>query len=216
MQKNIKLNITLIVIFIAVVMTLFVNNLTTPRALSKQELLVNGLFLFQEPKDISDFTFESSKSKVFTKDNLLGKWSLIYFGFSRCPDECPVAMYEISKLVNVLREKEFYLEDKQWVLITIDPERDTPEIIDSYAKGFDSDFIGLSASRPMLLSLATQLAVNNKMPPMNNAMNSHEHLDDHVNNIILVNPNGEFVGFFRPPFDISRLSLTYQSIVQEY
>ena len=79
MQKNIKLNITLIVIFIAVVMTLFVNNLTTPRALSKQELLVNGLFLFQEPKDISDFTFESGKSKVFTKDNLLGKWSLIYF-----------------------------------------------------------------------------------------------------------------------------------------
>ena len=214
MQKNIKLNITLIVIFIAVVMTLFVNNLTTPRALSKQELLVNGLFLFQEPKDISDFTFESGKSEVFTKDNLLGKWSLIYFGFSRCPDECPVAMYEISKLVNVLREKEFYLEDKQWILITIDPERDTPEIIDSYAKGFDPDFVGLSAKRPMLLNLATQLAVNNKMPPMDQKMGNHEHLDDHVNNIILINPEGKFVGFFRPPFDISRLSLTYQSITQ--
>jgi protein SCO1/2 len=195
-------------------MTLFVNNLTTPRALSKQELLVNGLFLFQEPKDISDFTFESGKSKVFTKDNLLGKWSLIYFGFSRCPDECPVAMYEISKLVNVLREKEFYLEDKQWILITIDPERDTPEIIDSYAKGFDSDFVGLSANRPMLLNLATQLAVNNKMPPMDKNMGNHKHLDDHVNNIILINPEGKFVGFFRPPFDISRLSLTYQSITQ--
>ena len=66
----------------------------------------------------------------------------------------------------------------------------------------------------MLLNLATQLAVNNKMPPMDNEDNNHEHLDDHVNNIILVNPKGQFVGFFRPPFDISRLSLTYQSVTQ--
>ena len=58
------------------------------------------------------------------------------------------------------------LDDKQWVLVSIDPERDTPEMIDNYAKGFDADFIGLSASRPMLLNLSTQLAVNNKMPPM--------------------------------------------------
>ena len=106
------------------------------------------------------------------------------------------------------------LNDKQWVLITIDPERDSPEIIDEYAKGFDSDFIGLSGSRPMLLSLATQLAVNNKMPPMDSKDNNHEHLNDHANNIILLNPQGQFVGFFRPPFDISRLSLTYQSITQ--
>ena len=66
----------------------------------------------------------------------------------------------------------------------------------------------------MLLNLATQLAVNNKMPPMGNKEDNHEHLDDHVNNIILVNPKGQFVGFFRPPFDISRLSLTYQSVTQ--
>ena len=138
----------------------------------------------------------------------------IYFGFSRCPDECPVAMYELSKLAKVLREKDFYMNDKQWILITIDPERDTPETIDKYAKGFDSEFIGLSSSRPMLLNLATQLAVNNKMPPMNNKEDNHEHLDDHVNNIILVNPEGQFVGFFRPPFDISRLSITYQSVTQ--
>ena len=102
----------------------------------------------------------------------------------------------------------------RWILVTIDPERDTPTTIDKYAKGFDSEFIGLSSSRPMLLNLSTQLAVNNKMPPMDNEEDNHEHLDDHVNNIILVNPEGKFVGFFRPPFDISRLSITYQSVTQ--
>jgi len=214
MQKGIKVNLALIIVFILSVLVLFINNLTTPRTLSNQELLVNGLFLFQEPKEISDFSFESSNNEIFTKNNLMGKWSVIYFGFSRCPDECPVAMYELSKLAKVLREKDFHMNDKQWILITIDPERDTPETIDKYAKGFDSEFIGLSSSRPMLLNLATQLAVNNKMPPMNNKEDNHEHLDDHVNNIILVNPEGQFVGFFRPPFDISRLSITYQSVTQ--
>jgi protein SCO1/2 len=95
-------------------------------------------------------------------------------------------------------------------LVSIDPERDSPEDINKYAKGFDDSFIGISNTRPMLLSLATQLSVNNFRPSNDNT--DHSHLDNHVNNIILLNPDGEFAGFFRPPFDVSRLSLTYQSI----
>ena len=74
MQKAIKVNLALIIIFILTVLVLFINNLTTPRTLSNQELLVNGLFLFQEPKQISNFSFESSNNKIFTKDDLIGKW----------------------------------------------------------------------------------------------------------------------------------------------
>ena len=207
---TIKRNIFLIATFICVVLTLFINKLTTPRVLSTNELLVNGLFLFEKPKQISDFSFYSADATEFNKSNLNGKWTLMYFGFTRCPDECPTTMYQISKLIKVLREKEFPLNDKQWVLVSIDPERDTPEDINKYAQGFDEDFIGISSTRPMLLSLATQLSVNNVMPSNDNMDRSH--LDNHVNNIILLNPSGEFAGVFRPPFDISRLSLTYQSV----
>ena len=207
---TIKKNIFLIALFIFVVLTLFINKLTTPRVLSSNELLINGLFLFESPKQISNFSFYSANSEEFTKSNLIGKWTLMYFGFTRCPDECPTTMYQMSKLTKVLREKEFPLEDKQWILVSIDPERDTPEDIDKYAKGFDKDFVGVVNSRPMLLNLATQLSVNNIMPAGNNM--DHSHLDNHVNNIILLNPDGEFAGVFRPPFDISRLSLTYQSV----
>ena len=207
---TIKKNILLIALFIFVVLTLFINKLTTPRVLSSNELLINGLFLFESPKQISNFSFYSANSEEFTKSNLIGKWTLMYFGFTRCPDECPTTMYQMSKLTKVLREKEFPLEDKQWILVSIDPERDTPEDIDKYAKGFDKDFVGVVNSRPMLLNLATQLSVNNIMPAGNSM--DHSHLDNHVNNIILLNPDGEFAGVFRPPFDISRLSLTYQSV----
>ena len=148
---TIKKNIFFIAVFIATVLALFINKLTTPRVLSTNELLVNGLFIFSEPKKISDFSFYSANGVEFTKDDLEGKWTLMYFGFTRCPDECPTTMYQIKKLINVLREKDFPLDDKQWVLVSIDPERDTPEEIDKYAKGFDEDFIGVSNIRPMLL-----------------------------------------------------------------
>ena len=209
---TIKKNLLIIGIFIFVVLTLFINKLTTPRVLSTNELLINGLFLFENPKEISNFSFFKENGDEFTKSDLLGKWTLMYFGFTRCPDECPTSMYQMSKLVKVLREKNFPLEDKQFVLVSIDPERDSPEQINKYAKGFDEAFIGVSNVRPMLINLATQLSVNNVMP--SGGETDHSHLDNHVNNIILLNPNGEFAGVFRPPFDLSRLSLTYQSVTQ--
>ena len=208
--SKINLNLLLIFIFISVVMFLFINKLTTPRVLDRNELLVNGLFLFDKPKEISNFKFNSGKENTFTKNDLRGKWTLMYFGFANCPEECPVTMYEMSKLVKVLKDKNYPLDDKQWVLVSIDPERDTAQSIDRYAKGFSKEFIGVRASRPMLLNLATQLAVNNVMPSENHM--DHSHLDSHVNNIILINPDANFAGFFRPPFTTSRLSLTYQSV----
>ena len=210
---TIKKNILIILVFILTVLVLFVNKLTSPRVLSENELLINGLFLFETPKQISDFTFLSENNVEFNKDDLIGKWTLMYFGFTRCPDECPTSMYQISKLVKVLREKNYPLDDKQFVLVSIDPERDTPEQINKYAKGFDESFIGVSNVRPMLINLATQLSVNNVMP--SSEASDHSHLDNHVNNIILLNPEGEFAGVFRPPFDLPKLSLTYQSVTQD-
>ena len=209
-MTNINKNIMLIVFFMITLLVLFVNKLLTPRTLSPSELLVNGLYLFEEPKEISDFKFLTSNKKTFTKSDLLNKWTLIYFGFKNCPDECPTTMHELGKLYEVLDSKGFNLSNKQWVLVTIDPERDGPEEIDFYAKGFNKNFIGLSASRPMLLNLATQLSVNNIMPKKN--VSNHDHLNNHVNNIILINPDAKFAGIFRPPFEVSRLSLTYQSV----
>ena len=207
---TVKRNILIIIIFIFTILALFINKLTSPRVLSTNELLINGLFLFDVPKEISDFKFFTSDNVEFNKSDLIGKWTLMYFGFTRCPDECPTSMYQMSKLIKVLKEKNYPLDDKQWILVSIDPERDTPDQINKYAQGFDDSFIGVSNARPMLLNLATQLSVNNVMPE-EDGMN-HSHLDNHVNNIILLNPKGEFAGVFRPPFDISRLSLTYQSV----
>ena len=195
------------------VLFLFVNKLTTPRYLSAPELLVNGLYVFPEPKLFSEFTLLTSENRSITQDDLMGKWTLVYFGFTRCPNECPVAMSLIKNLYSTLENKNFNLSDKQTLLITIDPENDSPKMVDDYAKAFNTGFIGARGERPMLLSLATQLNVMVVEPPKNDSHHSIDHLENHSNNILLIDPQGKYFGFFRAPFDEEKFLLTYQSVV---
>ena len=213
MTRNIKISLTLIVLFIVAVLSLFINKLTTPRYLSPNELLVNGYYQFPNPKEFSNFQFFSSNDLLLNKNIFREKWTLVYFGFTRCPAECPVAMSSMKNLYSTLASKGFDLSDKQVLLVTIDPENDSANDVDKYAKGFNNSFIGMRGERPMLLSLATQLNVMVIEPPKNIHSNNISHLENHSNNILLINPDGKYVGFFRPPFDEQKLLLTYQSVV---
>ena len=197
----------------AAVLSLFINKLTTPRYLSPNELLVNGYYQFPNPKEFSNFQFFSSNDLHVNKEVFKEKWTLVYFGFTRCPAECPVAMSLIKNLYSKLASKGFDLTDKQVLLVTIDPENDSSNDVDKYAKAFNNSFIGARGDRPMLLSLATQLNIMVIEPSKNTHSNHISHLENHSNNILLINPDGKYAGFFRPPFDEDKFLLTYQSVV---
>ena len=213
MSRNIKISLTLIILFIVAVLSLFINKLTTPRYLSPNELLVNGYYQFPNPKEFSNFQFSSSNGLLLNNNVFSKKWTLVYFGFTRCPAECPVAMSLMKNLYSTLASKGFDLSDKQFILVTIDPENDSANDVDKYAKAFNNSFIGIRGERPMLLSLATQLNVMVIEPPKNMHSNNISHLENHSNNILLINPEGKYAGFFRPPFDEEKFLLTYQSVV---
>ena len=89
-KKNIiRINILIIVLFISVVLTFFVIKITTPREYSKLDYINNGLLPFDNPIPISDFIFYSANGEEFTKDDLEGKWTLMYFGFIWDKAGCP-------------------------------------------------------------------------------------------------------------------------------
>jgi len=213
MSRNIKISLTLIILFIVAVLSLFINKLTTPRYLSPNELLVNGYYQFPNPKEFSNFQFSSSNGLLLNNNVFSKKWTLVYFGFTRCPAECPVAMSLMKNLYSTLASKGFDLSDKQVILVTIDPENDSANDVDKYAKAFNNSFLGMRGERPMLLSLATQLNVMVIEPPKNMHSDHISHLENHSNNILLINPEGKYAGFFRPPFDEEKFLLTYQSVV---
>ncbi len=213
MSRNIKISLTLIILFMVAVLSLFINKLTTPRYLSPNELLVNGYYQFPNPREFSNFQIFSSNDSLVDEDIFKEKWTLVYFGFTRCPAECPIAMSLMKNLFDKLESKGSDLRDKQVLLITIDPENDSSNDVDKYAKAFNSSFIGARGDRPMLLSLATQLNVMIIEPSKNMRPNHVDHLENHSNNILLIDPNGKYNGFFRPPFDEDKFLLTYQSVV---
>ena len=98
---GIKISLVLIILFMVAVLSLFINKLTTPRYLSAPELLVNGYYQFPSPKEFSNFQILTSNDIALDKDIFKGKWTLIYFGYTRCPAECPVAMSLIKPIFNI-------------------------------------------------------------------------------------------------------------------
>ena len=196
MSKNIKISLALIILFMIAVLSLFINKLTTPRYLSAPELLVNGYYQFPNPKEFSNFQILTSDDFLLEKNIFKGKWTLIYFGYTRCPAECPVAMSLIKSLYSTLESKGFNMDNKQTLLVTIDPENDTPNDVDKYAKAFNESFIGARGDRPMLLSMATQLNVMVVEPPIGMHDDHMDHLENHSNNILLINPDGQYAEIF--------------------
>jgi protein SCO1/2 len=87
-----------------------------------------------------------TNGKIVTHNDLNGKYYLIYFGFTQCPDVCPMSLQKISKLLKKIRtSKEFKYFDLECLFISVDPDRDTPERIRRYCELFDKKIIGLTS-----------------------------------------------------------------------
>ena len=211
-KRGIKLTITVIVIFITLVMIGFLNKISTPRMLSNIELRVNGAFVFDHPRMFKSFSLLNHKGEAFTPDSLKGKWSLVFFGFTNCPDICPTTMATLAKLLKNLDES--VVEETQVVLVSVDPARDTVDVLSKYVPYFNPDFIGVTGDFIEIKRLATQLNVAFAKVVTNHEKG--EYTVDHGATVALINPRGHYHGFFKPPLDSARLKLTYTSIREDY
>lgn len=104
-----------------------------------------ALYVFQPPKRPlgvtgQEFALTSTKGGTFTQDDLRGKPSLIFFGYTFCPDVCPTTLAETTAWREQLG---LSAEDLRIVFVTVDPERDTAEMVKDYVEGFDTSIIGL-------------------------------------------------------------------------
>ena len=97
---------------------------------------------FQNPVDVSDVTLKTAGDTPVSLAEFKDKVTLVFFGFTRCPDVCPITLSRLAKLRDELAKP----EDLQVLMITVDPEFDTPDIAHAYASGFHPSFVGLSGS----------------------------------------------------------------------
>ena len=166
---------------------------------------IEGLF-WPNPKQINEFSVLDHDGKIFGLEQMRGKWSFIFFGYSHCPDVCPVTM---AIMADAYKELAADNSDLQVIFASVDPERDTTEKLSQYANYFHPDFIGLGGSDEMIKSLTGQIGVAYYL---NNEDQTEGYLVDHSASIFLIDPFGRLVGKLSPPHEKDKIIQQFTNI----
>ncbi len=204
-SRNIKLTVVGLLALIALIVAGFVHKISLPRVMTPSEMKINGLYLLDTPRDIGEFALVDQHGKPFNPERFKGHWSLVFFGFTYCPDVCPTTMAFLNDFMASLKGTE--AEDTQVVMVSVDPARDTVEKLASYVPYFNPAFIGVTGDFLEIHRFATALNT-----PFRKVMGVGEDYQvDHSANVVLINPRGHYHGFFTAPLDLAKMKLTYRS-----
>jgi len=145
------------------------------------------------------FRLVDQDGKTVTDADLKGKWSLIYFGYTHCPDACPTALNDIAVALDELGPKRAAVRP---VFITVDPERDTPEVLKAYVTAFDAPILALTGTPEEIAQAAKGYRVYYAKHPEAGG----DYSMDHSSVIYVMDPQGRFTASFtqqNPPEEIA-------------
>ena len=160
------------------------------------ELKPNKLFFNEE------LSAQSTIHGSFGQKHFLNKVSLIFFGYTRCPDFCPDTLAKLSRIHTSLKNNNQDNFDKlQIVFISVDTENDDIVTVKKYIQFFNNDFIGVTLSPNDLKTLTKSIGVYYEKISSSHNIDFYEH----TGTVFLVNQSGKLFGIFTPPFDLSKL-----------
>ncbi len=136
------------------------------------------------------FQLEAAGGRVVTDQDFRGRWMLVYFGYTHCPDACPTALQDMAGALDELGPDAS--KNVAAVFITVDPERDTPQVMRNYVSGFDAPITGLSGSPEQIAAAARAYRVYYKRHDESGG----DYAMDHSSIIYVMNPKGQFVANF--------------------
>ena len=207
MQRNVANTVLGLIAFMALLLGLLVNRVLSPTVMTHEQLSENGMFVYDVPRHIQDFSLHDHNGQPFTKSSLAGKWTLMFFGYTYCPDICPITMATIRQFEGLLKDTEA-ADSVQVVFVTVDPQRDTPEKLGAYVKYFGEDYAGVTGEYIEIFKLARQVNIAFGYQPAENG----NYLVSHSGEIVLINPNGDFHGFFKVPHDPEKMVANFRSV----
>ncbi|HYZ63022.1 MAG TPA: SCO family protein [Acetobacteraceae bacterium] len=134
------------------------------------------------------FELVDGAGRTVTEQQFRGKWMLVYFGYTHCPDACPTALQDMANAMDLLGEKK---RDVALVFITVDPERDTPAVMKDYVSGFEAPITALSGTPEQVARAAKAYRVYYAKHPTKDGYDM-----DHSSIIYVMDPRGRFVANF--------------------
>ena len=153
---------------------------------------IQGTVLSQ-PRQIAVPDLVKQDGSAFTNADIKGNWTLVFFGYTHCPDICPTTMGVLAQA-----KKKAEGPFPNVVMVSVDPERDTVELLGEYVKYFDPEFIGVTGEEKMIQALTIQTSVV-YMKMEGASGNKDNYLVDHSSQILLINPKGQLAAFLMAP-----------------
>ena len=208
-----KFRITFLVAGVVVILVLFLlSQREESTRLTQEELKALGLVVLPERRPLAQLDLVDQEGTVFDGSRLMGKWTFAFFGYTHCPDICPVTLSYIGQMERDLKASVDASTAQlfQGMFVTVDPQRDTPPKIKEFLSSFSNDFVGVTGSPVEIKKFADLVAVGyTRMSAEDSAL---EYLVEHTGYIVIFSPDGSCYGFIKPPFDSTQLVRAFHQL----
>ncbi len=164
--------------------------------------------LLSQPRQLPEFSLLRDNGQPFTLASLQGHWTLVFPGFTTCPDVCPTTLAFLKNLTAKLDAEGKKLDV---VFVSVDPDRDTPERLANYVHFFNPGFVGVTAKEPELARFTQMMGIAYTKVPGKDAQN---YTMDHTAALILVDPEARITAYFTPPHQIDAMNADLLSIMK--
>jgi len=199
----------ILVALVALIVGLTVNKVLTGRSEGNPtELIDAGIILLPQSRGVPDVQMTDEQGRPVTLDELKGKWALLFFGYTYCPDICPTTLAQLRQVKSELPKEA--VERLQVVLVSVDPNRDTPQQLKQYLGYFDKDFRGLTGSLEETQKLANAVSI----PFIPADTSKPGYTVDHSGNLAILGPDGRQRGFIRAPFNSQKMVAQLPKLVR--
>jgi len=183
----------------------------TARTLSTPAL--QAVKLFDHPRELPSFSLQQSDGTQLVPGELKGHWTLVFLGFTHCPDLCPTTLAQLAQA------------QKQWtalpdstrprvLFVSVDPERDSPDAIGEYAHGFDRDTLAATSDVPALETFARSLSMVFAKVPAPAGAPADQYSIDHSASIAVLDPQARMAGVIMPPLDPRAVAADMTALTQ--
>ncbi len=164
--------------------------------------------VLSEPLNLPEFTLKDQASNVFTRDNFKNNWSLLFFGYTHCPDICPMTLSLLDNTYKILQQSGAETLP-QVIFVSVDPDRDNNESLADYVTYFNSEFLGVSGEKEQLQALAKPLGI---FFGAEEADETDNYQVNHSVSILLIDPKARLRAIISPPHNAKDLAASYTKI----
>ena len=180
------------------------------KSLDAEQLNALGLVQFPFPRPLEDIELLDQEGDPFDGSQLTGKWTYAFFGYTNCPDICPVTMNFLESAETRIRQS---LDTDQFAVfqgmfVSVDPSRDGVEEVREFVARYSDSFLGVTGTEEKIADFARQVGVGYaRIPSASELM----YLVEHQGHIVIFDPQGDVFGYIKQPFDTVQLARLFNT-----